>query len=116
MSVLTVDTLGDNLNLGVLDYVCITVIWGESSWQKINPKPRTIPKPNLTLIRSGMVSCNCIPNPNLNCLPNPNYMAKKVSYTCITTPLAITSLGTPKLHSSLPLYHRRLQQMLDFND
>jgi len=89
---------------------------GESSWQKINPKPTTIPKPNLTLTHIGIVSGNCIPNPNINCLPNPNDMAKKVSYTFNTMPLAITSLGTPKLHSSLPLYHCRLQQMLDFNN
>ena len=33
-------------------------------------------------------------------IPNPNYMPLRyVNYKCITPPLAMTSLGTPNLHS-----------------
>jgi len=38
--------------------------------------------------------------------PNPDYMPLRyISYKCITTPLALTSLGTPNLHSS-PMWNK----------
>ena len=51
------------------------------------------PNPSLTLMLTPLLT--------LTLYPNPNYMPLNyVDHKCITTPLAMTSLGTPNLHSS----------------